>query len=188
MNYEDFFPPIIVGTFNDATTDKVVTQVLQETVADPEATIRIYIDSDGGYIDSLATIVELLETVPNPIHTICLGRAMSAGAFLLSMGDERFIGKHSSVMIHELSDGITGHVKEILNHAREADRSNRHWVNFLAKNCGTDFETIQKRLRRVAHRDLFLNAVDAKSFGIVDHIGLPKFDLKLKKAKRRGRK
>lgn len=193
MTYEDFFPPIIIGDFTDAMSDRVVNQILAECIAAPNQPIVLYINSDGGYLDSLAPIVEVIEKMPNELITVAMGRAISAGAYLLSFGDQRYCGANSYVMLHEISGGGGGHVKDAQINLQELDRQNRFWMGKVADNCGLTYEQLQKRMRRVAHRDLYLTAEQAKTFGIVDAIGLPQFKLKQRvikstRPKKRGRK
>ena len=61
-------------------------------------------------MDCLASMIETMDEVPNPIITVAHGMAMSCGAVLLSHGDIRFVGKNSRIMVHEVSGGRAQHV------------------------------------------------------------------------------
>lgn len=181
-DYDDYFKPIVVTDFEQEEVDKFRRQVFEESLADPKAPIRVYIDTDGGYVDGLASMVETLQSVPNPIHTIVTGRACSAGAFLLSFGHKRYCGKHSYIMIHKISSGAWGHVDDMNITLEEINRLNNYWLSRLADNCGLDVDEVTERLNRV--RDHYLSASDALEFGIIDHIGIPQVQYKLKKARK----
>ena len=186
---EDYFEPIVVREFDEAAVEKFRKEVLAESVADPEAPIIIHIDSYGGVVDALAAMIEILESVPNPIHTVAAGKAMSCGAFLLSYGDERYCGEHSTIMVHEVSGGAAGNVDDIENEAREIRRINELWFGRMADWIGLkSVKELKARLKKVQARDVYLDAKKAKAFGIVDHIGVPPMKLKKKHGRRPTRK
>jgi len=152
--------------------DKVMAKA-KESANDP---IIIYIDSYGGYVDSLAKMIETLDEVPNPIITVCMGKAMSCGAILFSHGDVRFCGRHSRIMIHEVSGGTIGDVHDMHADAIETKRLNKHFMGLLARNCKIvgGYDGIRKIIKQRDGREIYLNADESVKFGITDIIGLPK--------------
>jgi ATP-dependent Clp protease protease subunit len=143
--------------------------------SDPSRPVVIYIDSYGGYVDALAKMIETLDEIPNPVVTACMGKAMSCGAILLSHGDVRFLGKHSRVMVHEVSSGTFGNVQDMKDDVKETVRLNSHFMGLLARNCGfKHYEEFREILKQQDGRDLYLHGEEAIKFGIVDAIGLPK--------------
>lgn len=149
-------------------------EVLRKSRLNPESPIVVNIDSYGGNVDALAKMVETIENVPNPIITCCMGKAMSAGAILLSCGDMRYIGKHSRVMIHQVSGGTMGNPDDMLNDAEEIYRMGKHFIGLLAQNSifGT-YTKLAKFLKDLDGSDLYLDAEAAVEYGIVDEIGIP---------------
>jgi len=142
---------------------------------DPSKPIAIYINSYGGYADALASMIETIEESSNPIITICHGTAMSCGAILLSCGDLRFCGKHSRVMVHEVSGGAYGDVHDVHNDAEETKRLNEYFLGLMAKNCGfKSYAEFRKWLKEQDGRDRYMNAEQALKFGIIDAIGIPR--------------
>jgi ATP-dependent Clp protease protease subunit len=166
---------IWVNKFDEESAQEFREAVLEEASGDPKKPIVVYIDSYGGFVDALAKMIETLDEVPNPIITVCMGKAMSCGAVLLSHGDIRFCGKHSRVMIHETSSGTAGDVNDVKADAKEADRLNKWFMGLLAKNCGLKggYDGIRKIIKDRDGRDIYLDADAALKFGIVDAIGLP---------------
>lgn len=137
--------------------------------------IIIYIDSCGGAADALAVMIETIDCIQRPVFTVCVGKAFSAGAILLSHGDERWCGQHSRVMVHELLAGTEGNINDIKSDAAEMVRMNIHWMDVLANNCGIKggYKGFKKLLRTYDGRDVYMPATQALKFGIVDHIGVP---------------
>lgn len=168
---------IWVNKFDEESAHKFREQVIQKVREAPSNNhpIIVYIDSYGGYVDSLAAMIETLDEIPNPVFTVCIGKAMSCGAILLSHGDQRFCGQHSRVMVHEVSSGTEGDVHDMLNNVKETQRLNKHFMGLLAKNCDVKggYATLRKMIKDHEGREIWLDAQSAKKFGIIDHIGTP---------------
>ena len=168
-------PEIWVTKFDEEHAQKFRKQILEVTKNDAQRPVLIYIDSYGGYVDALAKMIETLDEVPNPVVTICMGKAMSCGAMLLSHGDVRFLGRHSRVMVHEVSSGTFGNVQDMKEDTKETVRLNEYFMGLLAKNCGfKNYEEFRAVIKEQDGRDRYLVGNDALKFGIVDAIGLPK--------------
>lgn len=169
---------IWVTEFNTESAIDFREDVMEASKMDPSRPIIVYIHSYGGAVDSLASMIETIDEVPNPIITVCQGMAMSCGAILLSHGDVRFVGKHSRVMIHEVSGGTAGDVHDITADAIEIKRLNKYFMNMLAKNCNIKggYDALRKMVKDQDGRDKYMNADDAVKFGIADAIGMPKLN------------
>ena len=166
---------IWVIKFDEESAQKFRLKVLKRSELNPRMPIVIYIDSYGGYVDSLAKMIETLDEVPNPIITVCMGKAMSCGAILLSHGDIRYCGKHSRVMVHEVSHGAIGDVHDCHNDAQEGVRLNRYFLGLMAKNCGIKggYDGLRRIIKERDGREIWMDAKTSLTFGIVDKIGLP---------------
>lgn len=173
-------PEVWVTKFDQEHAQKFRLAVMELAKGDPNRPITIHIDSYGGYVDALAKMMETLDEIPNPIVTVCMGSAMSCGAILLSHGDVRFLGKHSRVMVHEVSSGTFGNVQDMKEDVKETVRLNEYWMGILAKNCGfKNYEEFRAVIKEQDGRDRYLTGQDAINFGIVDAIGLPKISAKV---------
>lgn len=171
---------IWVTKFDEDHAQKFRVAVMDAAKGDPNRPITIYIDSYGGYVDALAKMIETLDEVPNPIITCCMGKAMSCGAMLLSHGDVRFLGRHSRVMVHEVSAGTGGDVHDMHADVKETVRLNEYFMGLLAKNCGLkSYAELRKIIKDQDGRDRYLAGQDAVNFGIVDFIGLPRVSGKI---------
>lgn len=176
---DDEATEIWVTTFNQEHAQKFRKAVLATSKSNPDKPIIIYIDSYGGYVDSLAKMIETLDEVPNPIITASMGCAMSCGAMLLSHGDVRFLGPNSRIMVHEVSSGTIGNVQDMKEDVKETVRLNEHFIGLLARNCGfKNYEEFRAVIKEQDGRDRFLVGADALKFGIVDVIGIPKVTTK----------
>jgi len=172
-----------VHTFDEEAAHKFREHLIRQAreAPSPNHPLIVYIDSYGGSADSLAAMIETMDEIPNPVYTVCMGKAMSAGAFLLSHGDQRFCGQHSRIMIHECAGFVCGNVNDISNETKETQRINKHFLTLLAKNCKVrgGYGALRKIFRVHEGREIYMDAQAAKRFGIVDYIGVPVIEIAL---------
>jgi ATP-dependent Clp protease protease subunit len=165
--------PIWVNKFSEEAARAFTKQLQYQSKRDPNAPIVVYIDSPGGDVYALLTMLSAIDSVPNKIVTVALGKAMSAGAMLLAYGDLRYASPHASLMIHEISAGTVGHIDDInVQHKNIADL-NEYIMKLFAKSCKIKggYASLKKTLAKV--RDLYLSPREAVKFGLVDRIGVP---------------
>lgn len=166
---------IWVCKFDEESAQEFRERVLDVAKRDPHAVIPIYIDSYGGFVDSLAKMIETMDEVPNRFITICMGKAISCGAILLSHGDLRFCGRLSRVMIHNISTGSWGDAYALKADSNEALRMNRKFTGLLAQNCGTTYDKLQHLIKdAVGSKEIWMDAEEAQKFNIVDEVGIPR--------------
>ena len=171
--------PIWVNKFTEDSARAFVKVLTYQSRRDPTAPIVIFIDSFGGEVYSLLTMIAALESVPNDIVTVAFGKAMSAGALLLACGDVRYASQYSTMMVHEMSAGTVGHVADIdIEHANIA-QLNEKLLKLMAKKCKIKggAPALKKTLEKT--RDLYMSPEDAVSFGLVDKIGVPALQRKV---------
>lgn len=168
---------IWVNEFTEKSAQDFRTAVLKQVQKydDDHRPVIIYIDSYGGAVDSLVKMLETMDSIPNPTVTVCMGKAMSCGAVLLSHGDIRFCGQHSRVMVHEVSSFAFGDVHDIENDAKESARVNRYIMGLLAKNCSIEggYQGLRRIIKEHDGRELWMDAKGALKFGVIDNIGIP---------------
>jgi ATP-dependent Clp protease, protease subunit len=138
--------------------------------------IPIIISSYGGEVDSLIAMRDLIKSSVKPVATICMGKAMSCGAFLLAAGTAgyRFISQDSTVMVHEVSAGAYGKTAELKNSAEAVERLNTLMMKRFSEDTGNKSSKILTKLHRRKNTDWFMGAEEAISNGIADVIGIPR--------------
>jgi ATP-dependent Clp protease protease subunit len=142
--------------------------------------IPVVIDSFGGAVYSLMSMVANIKASNIPVATIVEGKAMSCGALLFSYGTSgyRFMDKHATIMIHDVSSGARGKIEEIKADAKEGDRLNQLVYREMAANCGKEPEFFLKQIHDRSHADWYLDADEALDIGLANHLRVP--DLKVK--------
>lgn len=156
------------GPIDDYISNLVVAQLLFLESENPEKDISIYINSPGGSISAGLAIYDTMQFVTPSISTMCIGQAASMGALLLAGGDnkKRFALPNSRIMIHQPLGGYQGQASDIEIHAKEIMLAKKKVNEILSKHTGKTL----KKIEQDTDRDNFLNAKDAKSYGIIDEI------------------
>ncbi len=153
---------------NDVTASLVVAQMLFLESEDPDKDIQFYINSPGGSITSGMAIYDTMQVIKCDVSTICVGMAASMGAFLLAAGapGKRFALPHSEVMIHQPLGGMQGQATDIKIHADRIIKMKKTLNTILSERCGKPLEVIE----RDTERDNFMDAYEAKAYGLVDEV------------------
>ena len=156
------------GPIDDYISNLVVAQLLFLESENPEKDISIYINSPGGSISAGLAIYDTMQFVTPSISTMCIGQAASMGALLLAGGDnkKRFALPNSRIMIHQPLGGFQGQASDIEIHAQEILLMKKKVNEILSKHTGKNLKTVEKD----TDRDNFLNAEEAKKYGIIDDI------------------
>ena len=141
--------------------------------------IPVVIDSYGGQVYSLMSMISAIKNAELPVATIVEGKAMSCGAILFSFGTEgyRFMDPNATVMIHDVSSMDMGKVEELKAGAKESDRLNSIVYKMMAQNCGKKDDYFMKIVDKKKHADWFLDAEEAKKHGMANHLRVPKINI-----------
>ena len=143
--------------------------------------IPVIIDSYGGQVYSLMSMISAIKHAEIPVATIVEGKAMSCGAVLFSFGEEgyRFMDPNATVMIHDVSSMEWGKVEEMKAGAAEADRLNTIIYTMMAQNCGKKDDYFMKIVDKKKHADWFLDAAEAKKHNMANQLRVPKLAIKV---------
>ena len=158
----------LVGPVEDYMANLVVAQLLFLESENPDKDIHLYINSPGGSVTAGMSIYDTMQFIKPNVSTMCIGQAASMGSFLLAAGEpgKRFCLPNSRVMIHQPLGGFQGQASDFEIHAREILNIKKRLNETLAKHTGQPMEIIEKD----TDRDNFMNAYDAKEYGIVDEV------------------
>jgi len=158
----------LVGPVDDYVANVIVAQLLFLEADNPEKDISLYINSPGGIVTAGLAIYDTMRFIKPDVSTICVGQAASMGSFLLAAGTKgkRYILPNSRVMIHQPSGGAQGQATDIAIQAKEILYLRERLNQELAANTGQPIEKIALDVER----DYFMNAEEAKAYGVVDAV------------------
>jgi ATP-dependent Clp protease protease subunit len=164
---------VFLGTpIDDQIANLIIAQLLYLEREDPEKDINMYIHSPGGIVSAGLAIYDTMQLSRCDIATICVGSCASMGTVLLAAGTKgkRYALPNSTIHIHQaVIRGVGGQATDVEIHAREVLRQNQIIREILAKHTGQDLE----RIIRDTDRDFFMDAAQAKEYGIIDEILQP---------------
>jgi ATP-dependent Clp protease protease subunit len=158
----------VSGEIYDEMANIIVGQLLFLASQDPEAEIKMYINSPGGSVSAGLAIYDTMNHIPCAVHTICVGMAASMGAVLLSSGEKghRYVLPNSEVMIHQPLGGAQGQASDIIITSEHIKKTRDRLNKILAKNTGKKLKEIEVS----TDRDNYLSAKEAKTYGLVDKV------------------
>ena len=160
------------AAINDDVANIIIAQLLFLDADNPEKDIYMYINSPGGHVHSGIAIYDTIQHLRAPVNTICMGMAASMGAFLLATGakGKRAALPNARIMIHQPSSGSQGTAADIEIAAREILHTRSLLNRLFAKHTGQPTEVIE----RDSDRDRYMSAEEAKAYGIIDEVYVPK--------------
>ncbi|TSC94931.1 MAG: ATP-dependent Clp protease, proteolytic subunit ClpP [Parcubacteria group bacterium Athens1014_10] len=153
---------------NDAVANTVIAQLLFLASENKDKEIQIYINTPGGSVTSGMAIYDTMQYIKPDVSTICVGLAASMGAVLLSAGKKgkRFALPNADIMLHQVMGGAEGQATDIKIRAEYILKLRDKINQILVKHTGQNLAKIEKD----TDRDFFINAEEAKKYGIIDAI------------------
>jgi len=157
----------LAGPVNDRMSTVVQAQLLFLDNVDNKD-ITFHVDSPGGSVKSGLSIVDQMNLISSDVMTINTGMAASMGSILLGAGTKgkRYSLPSSRVMLHQVSTGASGNIQDIRRSIAEGEKYNTKLFELLGNYTDKSAETVLKD----ADRDLWLDAEEAKAYGIIDGI------------------
>ncbi|MCT1525559.1 MULTISPECIES: ATP-dependent Clp endopeptidase proteolytic subunit ClpP [Sphingobacterium] len=161
---------------NDQVANIVQAQLLFLQSTDAQRDIQIYINSPGGSVYAGLGIYDTMQYISPDVATICTGMAASMGAVLLVAGakGKRAALRHSRVMIHQPSGGAQGVASDMEINLREMLKLKEELYTIIAEHSGQTYDWVEKS----SDRDYWMRAAEAKEFGMIDEVLLPKKETK----------
>lgn len=160
---------IFLGTaMNDEVANLLIAQLLFLESEDPDKDINFYINSPGGIVTAGLAVYDTMQYIKPDIATVCIGQAASMGALLLTAGTKgkRYSLPNSRILIHQPMGGFQGQASDIEIQAKEILRMKETLNQILVRHTGKDLAQIQND----TDRDFFMSGVEAKEYGIIDHV------------------
>jgi ATP-dependent Clp protease, protease subunit len=158
---------IISGEVNQRLAANVIGQLLamDSLGADP---ITIYINSQGGHVESGDTIHDIIRYVKSPVRMVGTGWVASAGAliYVAVPTERRFSLPHTRYLLHQPAGGMRGSAADVEIEAREILKMRERLNRVFAERTGQTEERIADDTRR----NFWLGAQEAIDYGLVGRI------------------
>lgn len=167
----------LTGSINENTSDQFISNLLKLEMSDPMKDILVIINSYGGLIHSAWAMIDTMNLVNCNIHTLVIGKAISAASLILMNGTKgkRYSTKHSSIMMHKLQGETSGNIDHMFTDINETRRMQKEIESYIIEKTNI----IQEDLDKMIINDCYLTPTKAQELGIIDRI-IDKFsDIKL---------
>ena len=157
----------VTGQVEDNMASLIIAQLLF-LESENSNDISMYINSPGGVVTAGMGIHDTMQYIKPKVRTVCVGQAASMGSFLLAAGEPgmRVALPNARIMVHQPSGGARGMASDIEIQAKEILRIRKRMNDLYAEYTGQSLTDIEKAM----DRDTFLEAEEAKKFGIVDAV------------------
>jgi len=164
---------IFIGSeIYDDVANLIIAQLLFLDSEDSDKPVFVYINSPGGSVTDGMAIYDTMQFIKSPVHTICIGQAASMGAFLLASGShgKRMALPNARIMIHQPLGGAKGQATDIEIQTKEILRLKKRLNQLLAIHTRQELSKVE----RDTERDFFMTAAQAKEYGLIDEIIIPR--------------
>ena len=128
--------------------------------------IRILINSDGGSVDAVMHVIDMILLSKTPVITVGLGRVYSAGGLLLMAGHKRYIFQHTSCLIHDGSSGAFGSIGKVLDNLEFTKELEQKLKEYILARTKIDEATYDSNYRR----DWFMFSDEMIRLGVADEV------------------
>lgn len=160
---------IFLGTsVSDQSANLIVAQLLYLNSVDQKKDINLYINSPGGNVYAGLAIYDAMQMIQAPVCTFAVGVTASMGTALLTSGRKgrRYSLPHATIHMHPTSGGAQGYTEDVRISTREQERIQTQLFHLIGKHTGHSWKEIEEYFLR----DRFMNAVEAKEFGLIDEV------------------
>lgn len=153
---------------DDQVANVIVAQLLYLNSVDPKRPINLYINSPGGSVYAGLAIYDAMQMIQAPVSTVAVGVSASMGTALLTSGQKgkRYALPHATIHMHPTGGGTQGYTEDVRIATREQERIQTQLFHLMGKHSGHTWQEIEEYFIR----DRYLNAIEAKAFGLVDEV------------------
>ncbi len=160
---------IFLGSgIDDQIANVVVAQLLYLNSLSEKEQINMYIHSPGGVVYSGLAIYDTMQMISAPVSTVAMGFSGSMATALLISGakGKRYALPHATIHMHPTGGGAKGYTEDVRIATREQERLQTQLFHIMGKHSGHSWKEIEEFFIR----DRYLNAEEAKSYGLIDEV------------------
>ncbi|MCG8606449.1 ATP-dependent Clp protease proteolytic subunit [bacterium] len=145
-----------------------VSEKLLILSSDSNSEIKIYINSQGGHVESGDTIFDMIRFSPAPVKMIGTGWVASAGALIYAAPpvEQRYTLPNTRFLLHQPMGGMSGSATELAIETEEIIKMRRRLNKIFSAQTGQP----PKRVEKDTDRNYWMTAMEAKEYGLVGKI------------------
>jgi ATP-dependent Clp protease protease subunit len=156
---------VLADDIDKKQAQKIITQLLLLEAEDPNAEIKILIDSPGGDADAGFAMYDMIRFVKPRVRTICAGLTASAAVIVLlaAKKEDRLSLPNARVLIHQPSTGVSGSAADIQIEASEILKFRDKINKLIAAETGQPLEKVEQDTRR----NYWMSAEESLKYGLI---------------------
>ncbi len=128
--------------------------------------IKFYINTPGGDLDSVLSIISTMQTSKTPIYTYTVGIGYSGGFFIGICGSKKFGMPYSSYLFHEGCSMDSGDSRKFIQRVDFYKTNLNRLKKIVLANTSITEEEYNEKIKD----DWFFTAEEAKRYGVIDEI------------------
>lgn len=128
--------------------------------------IRIFIDTNGGDVQVMWTLVNTIKLSKTPVYTIAFCNALSAGAHILAAGHKRYAFPGATILVHSGGVHYSGTIEQVESAKKFFDGLGKRTEDLLV----ADTKIQPKDLKKKGSHDWYMTAEEALAYGMIDKI------------------
>jgi len=158
---------LIFGEINQKMAQEV-TEKLIILANESNEKIKLYINSQGGHVESGDTIHDMIRFLEPMVHVIGTGWVASAGALIFSAPPvkQRYCLPNTRFLLHQPSGGVGGQATDISIEAHEIIKMRERLNKILADRTGQSL----KKIGEDTDRNFWMSAQEAIEYGLVGKV------------------
>ena len=171
--------PVVINLTDEIDSDTASSIAIQLRKAEDngQTFVPFYIDSPGGSVYGLLSIVESMRRCKIPIYTFTSGIAASCAACVFCMGKRRFMTKYARLLLHDVSVDFSNETSmtstNLKVESNEMRTLNRIILQIIAENTGHPANYFVDLIKTKRNNDIYVNAKQAIEWKMATDIGFP---------------
>ena len=133
---------------------------------DQRKSIKIYINTDGGCLNSVLNFINVIRLSKTPVITIGMGKVFSAGFLLLLAGHNRYCFKNTEGLLHSGSFGIMNSTEKVMDYIDHTKKIEKKVKEYVTENCNITTEEYDRNYRN----EWYMTSEEMLGYGIVHKI------------------
>jgi len=175
VQMEDDTPSVRIVNISGFITEDVGNEAVEDLLflcnEDKTKDIVMFVNSPGGELPAIFSVIDMMDLIPNDVITVCAGLAGSHAAVIIANGTKgkRFSMPSTRFLLHQPAGMASGGASKVEREANELSIAKAKLQEILAAKTGQSKERIDKD----TDRDFYMSAEEAREYGLIDFVGLP---------------
>lgn len=170
QNSIESYTYFLTGDIDGMSVEPIIKWIIHANMNNLEGKLLLHINSEGGELSDAFGLIDVMKSSKIPISTIGIGNIMSSAFLILGAGalGERWIGKNTSIMIHQFSHELIGKYHDMKSYSKEIENTNERMTRILSDCSSLTEKDVKSKFLKPT--DVWMTAEELVQFGVADQI------------------